>query len=243
MSLLDGTSLYRYMSIENFRNLIRTGALWFSRCDQFDDPLEGSLAGTDWEIMDMAASTMHPAVGPQWVAHEFRMLDALRRQVFVNCWQRSEYESALMWGFQTDTTGPQDESRRLVAIRSTVGRVSAALKLSTFDGAFNVQAVDYIDFKVDNQIREDYGTIWHKDVAFKPEKEIRVFFSVRGKHATDEPLGDGVPVEIDLRQLVDKIVCRHVVLDEVTELTKLADVGIPITISRVDGLSEPTNLR
>src|SRR3954469_12099038 len=86
----DDTTLWRYMDLAKFLHLLESRSLWFSRLDQFDDPLEGTF--TDSELAHFK-SLPDPTVGLSYV----RGTAHIRATNFVSCWREGAEESMAMW--------------------------------------------------------------------------------------------------------------------------------------------------
>lgn len=86
-------TLWRYLDIYKYLDLIQTSELHFARADEMEDPWEGSvgaanhklrpqLYGEHWEAMSRG-------IGP--------VLAATRSRTYLNCWHIGAHESMAMW--------------------------------------------------------------------------------------------------------------------------------------------------
>ena len=127
--------LSRYMDIEKYKDLLATKTLYFPRCDQFEDKLEGSMQdyvppdklayqraqglnrmdGTAQDekiIVRTALETVEP------VFYE----NFLQNFTFVSCWHRDVKESSLMW-----KTYAGEDKQRGIMIKSDLSSLESSL--------------------------------------------------------------------------------------------------------------------
>lgn len=113
-----------------------------------------------------------------------------RKTVYLNCWHRSEYESAAMWA-QYGATG------RGAAIMTTGAQLKAALL-----GPHRVVAAEvrYVDYGVDQSIKyQDSSDPYRfKRRSFEHEREVRLVVQLLAG-----PPDDSVDTPEGLRQSVD----------------------------------------
>lgn len=154
--------LWRYMDIFKLLDLLRTSQLHFTRADQMEDPWEG-VQGVD--LTDQAGGTVgaHQPV-PEGLLKERRRLGL--ESVFLNCWHQGNDESYAMWRLY----GPSGDG---VAIRTTVGRLQAALK-DDADPTYSA-LVSYVDLE---QVRLPVEPVYYpfafKRKCYAFESEYRV---------------------------------------------------------------------
>jgi hypothetical protein len=94
------------MDLTKLMGLLEDRALHFARADLLGDPFEGSMTarmsepptygvGARGEPVELGDETRE-AIGRRWEdTRPFRM--ALRRWVWVSCWNQSEIESDALW--------------------------------------------------------------------------------------------------------------------------------------------------
>ena len=153
------SSLWRYMDFTKFISLLETSQLYFNRCDRFDDPYEGTVTRGTTHLMRDQGQTERD------IAAYVDNTKVWRQQMYVNCWCKSECESAAMWGLYLQT--PEG-----VAIRTTAARLGSALGPTPI--SVGLTEVTYVDFE-----RHAYnpGNIFHhyvfKRLSFQHEMEVR----------------------------------------------------------------------
>ena len=196
------------MDFAKFVSLLDTGALHFSRVDQFTDPFEGSLSKTEFEYWrDIAAKGEADAtLPPAWKGKYFDILldnaRRARRSMYVNCWHLDDDESEAMWGLYAP-------SGFGIAVQSTYARLVNVLPTKLHNGCF-VGLVRYTDHDRDSMPSGNvFYPVLHKRRAFEHEKEVRalIWLGDKGRDAdpdqTNNPLSLRVPVSLtDLAESV-----------------------------------------
>ncbi|WP_430389597.1 hypothetical protein [Dyella sp. 20L07] len=217
------SQLWRYMDFTKFISLLETRQLYFNRCDRFDDPYEGTVTrGT--------ASLMRDQGQPEKdIAAYIEFSKVWRQQMYVNCWSKSEYESAAMWGLYLQTTEG-------VAIRTTASRLAAVLGPTPI--SVGLTDVMYVDYE-----RHAYnpGNIFHhyvyKRLSFKHEMEVRaVVWGVEQQNQPFiEPNAPHVLVDVDLSLLIESIqvspTAQPWFADLVGRCVKRYGLNVPVTQS------------
>src|SRR5207249_4280374 len=136
----------------------------------------------------------------------------MRYWAMVNCWHASTHESAAMWRLYAPTTAA-------VAIRSTVRRLRSAVALAPppppgFGGSDRVHIgmIDYIDFASQRIPDGSFAAqFFRKRRSFEHERELRALvlqFPLASPDHVDyerRPTDAGLPVKVDLAQLIDKV--------------------------------------
>lgn len=188
--------LWRYFTTGRFLELLQSGQLYFAAARQFEDPFEGAVA------------VLKPGfpVDSRYALRESgeKAFEELRRLTKVSCWHRSAYECDAMWKLYAG-------SRKGVAIRTNAGRIQAAAKPFRLKPNFGHEDlwagnVNYVDL-LKNRLRVGMmERFWFKHMAFSWEKEFRLAVSVRSAEEFGVQVPeDGVRVEFDIPQLVDRI--------------------------------------
>lgn len=187
------SSLWRYMDFTKFISLLETSQLYFNRCDRFDDPYEGTVTqGTTYLMRDNGQTE-------QDIAAFIEFSKVWRQQMYVNCWCKSEHESAAMWRLYLQTAEG-------VAIRTTAGRLAEALGATPI--SVGLTEVMYVDYE-----RHAYnpGNIFHhyvyKRLSFQHEMEVRAV--VWGMEEQNQPLIEAnaphVLIDVDLSTLIESV--------------------------------------
>jgi hypothetical protein len=200
--------------------LLSTKALFFSRADRLGDPFEGSIPK---RMADEPARFLPPDAATPIKASMSVLRRVLTKNTIVNCWHRSEYESAAMWKlYGVDDRGVAIRSTRARLIKSLPPRDDEVVALRVKrkpDGCHEalqiyVGEVTYIDYE--SGIFRDNNTglpFLHKRRSFEHERELRAIAqTIPGKFGvsvlTEEVScfdrgGDFVP--IDLAALVESL--------------------------------------
>jgi hypothetical protein len=186
--------LWRYMDFTKYVSLLDSRALFFSRADLLGDPFEGSYAQANLDLRLKIYSDTQLTKALEQLT-KFRQ--ALPRQMYINCWHKSEYESAAMWKLHLRDNG--------IAIQTTFQALTAS-----FTGDEDVYAgvVNYVDFQT-TPIPEG-NAFWpfvHKRRSFDYEQEVRAVISrfVVDQIDPDRPVDPGLLVPVDLAGLVHRV--------------------------------------
>lgn len=188
--------IWRYLTIDKLERMLKDGALFFARSDQFPDHFEGSYPKKDVQKIDRIYDD--PAMFRAW--YKF---------VAVSCWHKNEYESDGMWQLYADRN-------KGVAIQSTI---ESLVELCS-DHAY-VTEVKYIDYAKDElpdqQIISpfEYKRIFYKHEqevraiiwSLPPAKEIKNGCPEAGTPKTESNIPiPGLNIELDLKLLIKAIV-------------------------------------
>lgn len=190
----DDTVIWRYLSLDRFLWLITKRSLILSRVDQFKDPWEGV-----W------TKSLVAAIEEKWPGHPAAFIDWLSKQrqfAYASCWHESDCESAALWDLYADDTG--------VAIRSTIGRLRAAI--STSHEATYIGRVAYANYqsvfdRPRNKGLTPLEPMFLKRSSFAHEREVRLVvwklseaFDQSGSTHSDEAF---LELSVDLNGLID----------------------------------------
>jgi len=196
------TQIRRYLSIPKFISLLEYGALYFTRSDRFEDPLDGTyLNDTDPKgtfIRDSTEVRMektdHPIAMSRIGGQKVRNLSQKFREIIVvNCWVKGSTESVAMWSQYCGIDGG-------VAIESTIKDLQNSIDYKLKPQPV-IKTVKYLDYTVEeppsNNILDPY---FHKRIAFDSEKEIRVVIALL--HLENSPPKHGIYIPVDLFRLI-----------------------------------------
>lgn len=99
----ENVTIWRYMDFVYFKELLKTGCLFFSSIDNFKDLNEGKCS------VELTS-----------------LFERIRKRTYVSCWTVRNCESSLMWDSFT-------KSQEGIAIKSSIFRLRACLKNSKID--------------------------------------------------------------------------------------------------------------
>lgn len=155
----DTKCIRRYMGFTKFASMLVTHSLHFSRIDQFDDRLEGTLPKAKQQERGASVTEMYEKV--------------VKPISYVSCWELSPIESVLMWKAYS-------HGEPLVAIESSVGTVRKIF--DTVPNAYVLGEVQYIDYEESTFEETGTGTniiiqAYHKREYFRDENEFRIMLS------------------------------------------------------------------
>jgi hypothetical protein len=193
-------TIWRYIDLTKFVDLLLTNQQFFNRSDKFQDPFEGRLKLKDYEQNK----------------HMFTLDEETKKFYFLNCWHINELQSDAMWKIYL-------EGENGIAIKSNVGKLIDSFQKS--DDDIFIGKVYYRDFEnvtFNDLMMEQQNSLFngrgsslnsfnYKRKSFEHENELRVFY-------VDMPIPHvikgGIPreplnfkrIDVDLNILVDEIV-------------------------------------
>jgi hypothetical protein len=175
----NDTVLWRYSDFAKFMDLVERHKLWFSRADQFEDPLEGTF--TDAEIEDFRSRPAGDSI--------LSLKQMIRTTTFVNCWRAGKNESMAMWDIYGKGSG-------VVAIKSTVGLLKEVV--SPILWPVFIAQVDYVDWGDLSFRGNALQMCARKDLSYAHEAEVR---AIIWSAATNEAGIPMYPMTEDSREL------------------------------------------
>ena len=185
----ESAILWKYMSFSKFMLLLHRKALFFPSVATMEDKFEGfmhspQLSGTTDKNFHAARCQVH------------ELLDALTKNLIINCWTESEHESSVMWKSYAGNEG--------IAIRTTYGDLIESLNLPK--EVVRSGKVKYVEYNSGQIPRFNWAPLFHKRIEFKGEDEVRI---VVGTHyrfdekvvvldsVVKENGGSYIPVDLD----------------------------------------------
>jgi hypothetical protein len=197
--LRHDTVLWRYLDAAKLFDFFENSTLFFCRADRFSDKFEGAFTPT----LRQQISDSYARGEIDYTYEQFKR--RMRESVFINCWHRSQDDSAAMWALY-------GKSECAVALTTTVGQLADTLEGMDENHTIRIARVDYVkhwsDPKLD--ISPDYARIFtYKTKAYEYEKEVRVIIDRTGRSSRTlgpELLQSGILVPIDAATLMRSIV-------------------------------------
>jgi len=179
----ESNTVWRYMDLPKFLDLIQTSELYFTRLDQLADPYEHAI---------------------QTAACRRRPLDG--ETIYVNCWILSEHESAAMWTIYGGNSGVAVQSSRW-----RIGSVlEPPWKLEGIEGFSSTASgrVQYLDDKRIAALLTTTGEppkntvpVFNKRMSFSHEQEFRLAIGRKGEHQESSHLR----LRVNLNDLIERI--------------------------------------
>ncbi len=190
--------IWRYMDLAKYLELLRSGSLWLTRCDRFEDPCEGRYNKPTVEAMVADFSHITPDKG-QGMRQMSKRCEEDRESTYINCWHCSSYESLAMWRLYA-------QNYYCIAIQSTFDKLRSALPDWTA-----ITFVQYVDWEKQafSDCQLSQCLFRSKRLEFVHEREVRAIYM----SALHRPKGGpvvaehphGLPVEVPLPDLVDSV--------------------------------------
>lgn len=206
----DSNVIWRYQTLAKLLSLVEVKRLFFCRAAKFQDPFEGAVPkALDDKMREWSAQMLSAQSYEQYRQERVRSRDI----VAISCWHRSDHESDAMWALY----GLSGEG---VAVKSTVGRLAAALPARTLPAGqtdihgINIGHVSYIDYaKAEFPAHNVLYPFVHKRMAFKHELEVRAVttISADAQKAFDaggadfEITAGGIAIPVNVETLIEEV--------------------------------------
>lgn len=230
-------TIWRYMELRWFMQILETNTLHFTRADCFSDTLEGQVP-----------KGKNIPLGP-------KIIQQMKREVLVNCWHICDDESAMMW--EKYASAGQG-----IAVQSTIRSVKKAffptreavqesfLKPLQDDNSelddvrwIRLNLVKYVDHENYTLPRGNFlEHFFVKDRKFAPEREFRLLFQIPqvGVYSNDmqdvePPFQHGLDLHVNIKQLIKKIIIGPNVskesFDSIRESVGKSGLNVPMVCS------------
>lgn len=214
----NGTVLWRYMDLARFVDLVENRALWFTRLDQLEDPLEGSH--TDAELAGIRKYLDRDSA--ERLIAVFR---AARKELFVNCWRSGKNESLAMWDLYGKGSG-------IVAVKSTVGRLKKAVE--AYNGSVFISRLWYLDWNTKPGIDNVLVACSRKDISYQHEAEVRAII-MEDWSDPKEKGRPGIRMPVEIERLITEVVVgpreQKWVVDLVGQILRRYNLAWPVIAS------------
>jgi len=156
-------TLWRYMDLWKFLNMIENRKLIFVRADQFEDNYEGMLPKKNVHLL--CAPTSPSKKLPRPKEQTVKIMEQMKKTMFISSWHIGKHESAAMWKLYCNNNDG-------IAIRSDYTALVNALDKSKLISRTTV--VKYIDYDHDVFPTDNlFCRFTHKRRSFAHEKELR----------------------------------------------------------------------
>lgn len=162
-------SLWRYMDMEKYFDLITSEEIFLAAAAVMEDPWEGSTGPEDEIARSLFVALAQAQLGSEERAEEkIAQIEADRaddnRRVFINCWHRSHYESAAMWSLY----GPRGKG---IAVHTSVKRLCTSI--GNWDKLF-IARVEYRDQQSQTDASSPLYRFTSKLKSYEHEQEVRL---------------------------------------------------------------------
>jgi hypothetical protein len=102
-TIADSETLWRYMELWKFEDLLTTSTIYFARADQFDEPFEGRESLGNAERLSKSDEIFRSLYKLQTPENWRDSQEAVRHVMFISCWNRNKRECFDMWRRYTKT--------------------------------------------------------------------------------------------------------------------------------------------
>jgi hypothetical protein len=199
-----GQSLFRYMRVDRFKELVRTGMIYMRRLDLFEmDPHEGKFPSANAREL----SSLARGVGEQ-VGFARNPLDGLRHfqegkmreLTYILSWFGWEQEDPRMWKEYGD-------SGCGVCIRTTARRLREALTITHPHLWMDISGVSYVGDEQAIPEVISFMPVCRKRPKFAYEREIRLIgqFDTLGWQECGDRIPDHQLIKADFERLLERV--------------------------------------
>lgn len=219
----DDTVIWRYTDLEKLVALLHSRSLYLCRLDLLRDPWEGRWPPAMAEIFTLGRSGVEAEQGKDFV----KWLNEMRKLFYVSCWHENSGESAAFWD--------QYKNSRVVAIRSTVGRLKRSTSSEMPFLLGRVQYRNYGSTEFPAGSTNALRPVFLKRRSFEHEREVRIL--IWHAHANPESdfksIRESYSIDVDLAVLIDSIYispeCPAWIVEPVRELLRRFDLpDVPV---------------
>ena len=196
--------LWRYMDLIKFVSILKEQTLFFTRADKLGDPFEGAWPNPSREALQKLFKRLthlnhHRDTALQAVRNYIKMLS---RFTFINCWHKSDHESAAMWKLYTkDDNG--------IAIKTNFDSLAKSFISSE---VIHIGKISYIDYDLADIFSDQwcFGAFLCKRKSYEHEREVRAIIQI--PPTADEQAGDGKRIVypqdicVDLSCLIKEVI-------------------------------------
>jgi hypothetical protein len=187
-------TIWRYMDLSKLISLIENSELYFSRVDNYEDPLDGWLPVEDY---DKESDVTFPT--------DDEVVWENRKLVYTNCWTIDEGQSDAMWKSYLS-------SNKGVAIQTDVEKLESQLPDHRDIHVKKVKYYEGKELSISDYMKNPLLPAFYKRKAYEHENELRL--ALRLTYEDDEViLGEGYVkktpkdrrIGINPESLIDKI--------------------------------------
>jgi hypothetical protein len=178
--LSDNSTIWRFLSLDKFLDMLRTKTLFFANPIIFEDPYELTLPDyrKNKRYKSKVDEVLENEIGKKrykkfkdqnWLV-DIVCSCTFAYYTYVNCWHISEIESAAMWKLYS---GPSYG----IAIKTTYGKLKRIKQLQSAN--ISIREVQYLDFDKhwEGDVKQDV-CLAIKRQSFQHEKELRLIKTI-----------------------------------------------------------------
>ena len=211
---LDAT-LWRYMDLAKFTDLLESKALFFARANKLEDPFEGSWPDASHKQIEQDTKNETDQSGSValWRAVMKKSKEE-RCFTMVNCWHKSSHESEAMWKLYA-------KSGFEVAIKTDFKSLVHSFTCRLPD---MFAKVEYIPYESEKMPWSPWAPFLHKRLGFEHEKEVRAVITCTVGERTDrfrDENENGIHVQVDPMDLIQEVVVSPYAEDRQYNLARL----------------------
>lgn len=235
----DNRTVWRYMNLAKFLDLLNSQELFFSRLGALTDKYEGAMSTPTMEEVQRLLPPDYRMATRDDMRFTEVTYHLMRASTFINCWHMNTNESAAMWS---------QYARDGIAIKSTIGRMKDAFEVVPQD--IFIGKVRYMNFTIGRMnANSAVSPVFFKRLSFGHEQEVRAVLldfpaGPDGSSMSHEYLKDarnwpnGSRIRVDVDRLIQRV---HVspgrpdwYRELVHSLVHRLGYSVPIEASRID---------
>lgn len=188
----DTTTVWHYMDLWKFIEMIETESVYFRRLDKFEDKWEGSLP--KWLVEGLTNAKSFPGNEEATKRTEQYFSEHDYSKSFASCWHISKPENYAMWKVYI-------KNEPGIAIKTSIGNIIKSLKNRNKTSEYKL-FLKRVAYCADGQMPKRGGMFHLSAIKRKPyryENEMRII-------ALGDPTPDGFYLPVDLSLLIKELV-------------------------------------
>jgi hypothetical protein len=229
----DHETLWRYLDLCKFEDLLKTSTLYFARPDRFCDPFEGRFSpGNQFRESESEKIFRSLYCVGNYQKDSTAYHEVHRKVVFISCWHRNTRESWEMWKAYTNSAN----SVVITTSRKALRRFLPALPTKTIK--IMQSAVKYLSLDFPRTKFSHNSLFFYKPSRYAFEREFRLLKPPQGDEIFnfEDPKDKFRKVPILTRKIVHRVITHPCASTETkTNIDELLRAFLP-NIRRSDSV-------
>ncbi len=217
------TTIWRYMDLWKFLDILDNKKLHLSRTDTFEDKLEGRVPFKNFEKDDKKDPALE-------IVDNSSKKD-LVKCTYISCWNLNEKETYTLWKTYTNV-------REGIAIKTTVGNLIDSISIEKEKQQY-IGKVEYINTNEKYCFKGNtFQLFFQKRDYFSSEKELRILTEYNYKDYFElQNLPLDIKIDIDYSKLIKEIYLSPITNDSFKKLIELKlksiNLDVPVKTSNI----------
>lgn len=184
--LHDGTSIWRYMDLAKYLDMIRLKRVHFSRLSIMKDKYE-------MEIHWLSYRRINPQRRDDYIQRQLMK----KNSIGINCWTMDDVENEALWRKYVNGRN------RGVAIQTTIGKLKSAF--SKVHRPVYIGEIKYREPSENDFDSEGWYLAMMKRSFYQYENELRLVTRYNPDDITESMPEDGLDLHVDMNELISSI--------------------------------------